>query len=33
MPRKEILGRIQKHVQPCRIAKGKGFQLKLIPGV
>jgi polyphosphate kinase 2 (PPK2 family) len=28
MPRKEILGRIQKYIQPFRITKGKGFQLK-----
>ena len=28
MPRKEILDRIQKYVQPFRITKGKGFQLK-----
>jgi len=28
MARKEILDRIQKYVQPFRIAKGKGFQLK-----
>jgi PPK2 family polyphosphate:nucleotide phosphotransferase len=28
MPRKEILDRIQKYVQPFRIRKGKGFQLK-----
>ena len=27
MPRKEIIDRIQKYVQPFRIAKGKGFQL------
>ena len=28
MPRKEILDRIQKYVQPFRITTGKGFQLK-----
>jgi PPK2 family polyphosphate:nucleotide phosphotransferase len=28
MPRKEILDRIQKYIQPFRIAKRKGFQLK-----
>lgn len=28
MPRKEILDRIQKYVQPYRIEKGDGFQLK-----
>jgi len=28
MPRKEILGRIQKYIQPFRITKGKGFRLK-----
>jgi PPK2 family polyphosphate:nucleotide phosphotransferase len=28
MPREEILDRIQKYVQPFRITKGKGFQLK-----
>ena len=28
MPRKEILDRIQKYIQPFRIRKGKGFQLK-----
>jgi len=28
MPRKEILDRIQKYVQPFRVTKGKGFQLK-----
>ena len=28
MPRKEILDRIQKYVQPFRITKGEGFQLK-----
>src|SRR5262252_1670975 len=28
MPRKEILDRIQKYIQPFRITKGKGFQLK-----
>jgi hypothetical protein len=28
MPRKEILDRIQKYVQPFRITKGKGFRLK-----
>lgn len=28
MPRKEILDRIQKYIQPFRITKGKGFRLK-----
>src|SRR5215469_16050729 len=28
MPRKEILGRIQKYIQPFRVTKGKGFRLK-----
>jgi len=28
MPRKEILDRIQKYVQPFRITKGEGFKLK-----
>lgn len=28
MPRKEILDRIQKYIQPFRITKGEGFQLK-----
>jgi PPK2 family polyphosphate:nucleotide phosphotransferase len=28
MPRKEILDRIQKYIQPFLITKGKGFQLK-----
>jgi PPK2 family polyphosphate:nucleotide phosphotransferase len=28
MPRKEILDRIQKYIQPFRLTKGKGFQLK-----
>jgi PPK2 family polyphosphate:nucleotide phosphotransferase len=28
MPRKEIIDRIQKYVQPFRITKGEGFQLK-----
>jgi len=28
MPRKEILDRIQKYIQPFRITKGKSFQLK-----
>ena len=28
MPRKEILDRIQKYVDPFRITKGKGFRLK-----
>jgi PPK2 family polyphosphate:nucleotide phosphotransferase len=28
MPRKEILDRIQKYVQPFRITKGKGFRLR-----
>src|SRR5262245_47265852 len=28
MPRKEILDRIQKYIQPFRITKGQGFQLK-----
>lgn len=28
MPRKEILDRIQKYIQPFRVTKGKGFQLK-----
>jgi PPK2 family polyphosphate:nucleotide phosphotransferase len=28
MPRQEILDRIQKYVQPFRVAKGEGFQLK-----
>ena len=28
MPRKEILERIQKYVEPYRVTKGKGFQLK-----
>jgi polyphosphate kinase 2 (PPK2 family) len=28
MPRREILDRIQKYVQPFRITTGKGFQLK-----
>src|SRR5215467_901482 len=28
MPRKEILDRIQKYIQPFRITKDKGFQLK-----
>ena len=28
MPRKEIIDRIQKYVQPFRITKGAGFQLK-----
>ena len=28
MPRKEVLDRIQKYVDPFRITKGKGFQLK-----
>jgi PPK2 family polyphosphate:nucleotide phosphotransferase len=28
MPRKEILERIQKYVDPFRVTKGKGFQLK-----
>jgi len=28
MPRKEILDRIHKYIQPFRITKGKGFQLK-----
>jgi PPK2 family polyphosphate:nucleotide phosphotransferase len=28
MPRKEILDRIQKYIQPFRITKGAGFQLK-----
>jgi PPK2 family polyphosphate:nucleotide phosphotransferase len=28
MPRKEILNRIQKYVDPFRITKGKGFRLK-----
>ena len=28
MPRKEILDRIQPYVQPFRITKGDGFQLK-----
>jgi PPK2 family polyphosphate:nucleotide phosphotransferase len=28
MPRKEILDRTQRYVQPFRITKGKGFQLK-----
>ena len=28
MPRKEILDRIQKYIQPFRITVGKGFQLK-----
>ena len=28
MPRKEILDRIQRYIQPFRITKGKGFQLK-----
>jgi PPK2 family polyphosphate:nucleotide phosphotransferase len=28
MPRREILDRIQKHVHPFRIIKGKGFRLK-----
>jgi PPK2 family polyphosphate:nucleotide phosphotransferase len=28
MPRKQILDRIEKYVQPFRITKGKGFQLK-----
>jgi PPK2 family polyphosphate:nucleotide phosphotransferase len=28
MPRKEILDRIQRYIQPFRIAKRKGFQLK-----
>lgn len=27
MPRKEILDRTQKYIQPFRIAKGAGFQL------
>ena len=28
MPRQEILDRIQKYIDPFRITKGKGFQLK-----
>src|SRR5262250_1338858 len=28
MPRKEILDRIQKYIQPFRITKGEGFRLK-----
>ena len=28
MPRKEILETIQKYVDPFRVTKGKGFQLK-----
>lgn len=28
MPQKEILGRVQKYVDPFRVTKGKGFQLK-----
>ena len=28
MPRKEILDRIQKYIQPFRITKGEGFQLQ-----
>jgi PPK2 family polyphosphate:nucleotide phosphotransferase len=28
MPRKEILDRIEKYIQPFRITKGQGFQLK-----
>ena len=28
MPRKEIIDRIQKYIQPFRITKGEGFQLK-----
>ena len=28
MPRKEILDRIQKYIQPFRLTKGRGFQLK-----
>jgi PPK2 family polyphosphate:nucleotide phosphotransferase len=28
MPRKEILDRIQKYIQPFRVTKGQGFQLK-----
>ena len=28
MPRKEILDRIQQYIQPFRITKGEGFQLK-----
>jgi polyphosphate kinase 2 (PPK2 family) len=28
MPRKEILDRFQKYIQPFRIRKGKGFKLK-----
>src|SRR5215469_2888170 len=28
MPRKEILDRIEKYIQPFRITKGEGFQLK-----
>ena len=28
MPRKEIIDRIEKYIQPYRITKGEGFQLK-----
>ena len=28
MPRKEILDRIQKYIQPFRITEAEGFQLK-----
>jgi len=28
MPRKEVLDQIEKYVDPFRITKGKGFQLK-----
>src|SRR3982074_3280923 len=28
MPRREILDRIQKYVEPFRVTKGKGFRLK-----
>ena len=28
MPRKEILDRTEKYIQPFRITKGQGFQLK-----
>ena len=30
MPRREILDRIQKYVDPFRITKGKGFRLNSV---
>ena len=28
MPRKEVIGNLGKYLQPFRVTKGKGFQLK-----